>query len=598
MHVYDLLSRTRTSEYLTDSNTYFRFIPTWTRRLQIYTDSGKPTAELDRLGHADFRVGPTWTLTSELDHRLEHADFRIRPTRAPTSELDRLEHADFRTHFLMYGKGMQTWEYSPVYAIRSYAYLLIHALPLKLYQSVFSANKVILFYILRCLFALICAGCEVYFYKGICKHFGGNTGRIYLTVSLLSGGMFFASSAYLPSTFCMYFTCISMGGWYLRQYEVAIFGTAISAILGWPFAGILGVPIAIDIVLRKKKVKFFTAGCIVALALFLVPTVLVDSNYYGKLVITPLNIVLYNVFTDHGPDLYGVEPFSFYFVNGFLNFNVIFILAIFCLPIIVNLPVWLVTLPMYLWIVVFFTRPHKEERFLYPIYPLFSLFGAVAVDHIQKLASYVLPQQSSRHYTEKTSWIAMGICTLFSLMSVSRILAVYHAYHAPLDIYVELNRAAADPKVHTLSTDKSVNLCVGKEWYRYPSSFFLPGDKIPRSLPKPYSSGPDATKIIPTEMNDMNKEEKSRYINVTKCHYLIDLDVPEETKYEPRYSLNTEDWKVLHSVKFLHASRSHRVFRAFYIPFISHHFCTFVDYNLLKTTRTKKVSRSRLNSSR
>ncbi|KAK3092593.1 hypothetical protein FSP39_004758 [Pinctada imbricata] len=83
-------------EYLTDSNTYFRFIPTWTRRLQIYTDSGKPTAELDRLGHADFRVGPTWTPTSELDHRLEDADFRIRPTRTPTSELDRLEHADFR----------------------------------------------------------------------------------------------------------------------------------------------------------------------------------------------------------------------------------------------------------------------------------------------------------------------------------------------------------------------------------------------------------------------------------------------------------------------------------------------------------------------
>ncbi|KAK3092374.1 hypothetical protein FSP39_002122 [Pinctada imbricata] len=39
-----------------------------------------PTAELDRLGHADFRVGPTRTPTSELD-RLEHADFRVRPTR-------------------------------------------------------------------------------------------------------------------------------------------------------------------------------------------------------------------------------------------------------------------------------------------------------------------------------------------------------------------------------------------------------------------------------------------------------------------------------------------------------------------------------------
>ena len=31
----------------------------------------------------------------------------------------------------------------------------------------------------------------------------------------------------------------------------------------------------------------------------------IDSYYYGKLVVAPLNIVLYNVFTPHGPDLYG-----------------------------------------------------------------------------------------------------------------------------------------------------------------------------------------------------------------------------------------------------------------------------------------------------
>lgn len=36
-----------------------------------------------------------------------------------------------------------------------------------------------------------------------------------------------------------------------------------------------------------------------------VPIVVVDSYYYGKLVIAPLNIILYNVFTPHGPDLYG-----------------------------------------------------------------------------------------------------------------------------------------------------------------------------------------------------------------------------------------------------------------------------------------------------
>ena len=39
--------------------------------------------------------------------------------------------------------------------------------------------------------------------------------------------------------------------------------------------------------------------------IFQLPLVQIDQYYYGKLVVAPLNIVLYNVFTEHGPDLYG-----------------------------------------------------------------------------------------------------------------------------------------------------------------------------------------------------------------------------------------------------------------------------------------------------
>ena len=42
----------------------------------------------------------------------------------------------------MFGSGFQTWEYSPKYAIRSYAYLLLHTVPGKLQIQVFEANKV------------------------------------------------------------------------------------------------------------------------------------------------------------------------------------------------------------------------------------------------------------------------------------------------------------------------------------------------------------------------------------------------------------------------------------------------------------------------
>lgn len=51
-----------------------------------------------------------------------------------------------------------------------------------------------------------------------------------------------------------------------------------------------------------------------------VPLVAVDSYFYGKLVIAPLNILLYNVFTPHGPDLYGMFLIIWTFINlNFLN---------------------------------------------------------------------------------------------------------------------------------------------------------------------------------------------------------------------------------------------------------------------------------------
>lgn len=49
----------------------------------------------------------------------------------------------------------------------------------------------------------------------------------------------------------------------------------------------------------------FTFPSVYPVCLPQVPLVALDSFFYGKLVIAPLNILLYNVFTPHGPDLYG-----------------------------------------------------------------------------------------------------------------------------------------------------------------------------------------------------------------------------------------------------------------------------------------------------
>ncbi|KAG7163517.1 Alpha-1-2-mannosyltransferase ALG9-like [Homarus americanus] len=185
-----------------------------------------------------------------------------------------------------------------------------------------------------------------------------------------------------------------------------------------------------------------------------VPMVQIDSQYFGRLVIAPLNIV-------------GVMAY----VVQLPRKNTA-----------TYLPFWLSLSPLYLWLTIFMLQPHKEERFLFPVYPLVCLAGTITI-----------------------------------------------AYHAPLETFMELNRLAAE---EGFPSDRPINVCMGKEWHRFPSSFFLPGlnwnlhfieSEFRGQLPKPYSQEANGTNIIPDNMNDSNEEERSRYIAQTAAGFLRSL---------------------------------------------------------------------------
>ena len=65
-------------------------------------------------------------------------------------------------HQLLYGQGMQTWEYDPKFALRSYFYIIIHLVPGWAYAAFAQPNPMLVFYFLRFLLALVCAFCEVH----------------------------------------------------------------------------------------------------------------------------------------------------------------------------------------------------------------------------------------------------------------------------------------------------------------------------------------------------------------------------------------------------------------------------------------------------
>lgn len=86
---------------------------------------------------------------------------------------------------------------------------------------------------------------------------------------------------------------------------------------------------------RELNLEFQFVQIVIRI-LFQALLIAVDTFFYGKVVFASLNIILYNVFSSHGPDLYGTEGWHFYFINCFLNFNLVFLASLSIIPIMVD----------------------------------------------------------------------------------------------------------------------------------------------------------------------------------------------------------------------------------------------------------------------
>lgn len=235
------------------------------------------------------------------------------------------------------------------------------------------------------------------------------------------------------------------------------------------------------------------------------------------------------------------------------------------------------------------------------------LSGAVTVDILQKLWFRVLCLLKSKHlkiirlstgshYLNSSLFIMVGTIIVSSILGISRIFALYRNYHAPLDLMMELNRFPLEGKLN--SNNIVINVCIGKDWYRYPSSFFLPNNnweirfiqsEFRGILPAAYSELENGTAIIHKHFNDKNREEMSSYFDINRCHFLLDLDFGRETELEPIYSKQTDKWFVVKSLPFLNSENSNTFFRAFYIPFISDLYVSYGKFNLLQTTKISRL---------
>ncbi|KAI1089036.1 glycosyltransferase family 22 protein [Rostrohypoxylon terebratum] len=531
---------------------------------------------------------------------------------APIQDCDETFNYWEPTHYLSHGYGLQTWEYSPDYSIRSWSYVALHAIVGNIRRLLPQSTKVSEFYFIRYILAFVCSLCQVLLFRVISFTLNPRIGLFFLMVTVISPGNFHASTAYLPSSFAMYTTLLGTAAFMNWRGGIktswGIWWFAVGGIVGWPFASALCAPFLIEegifavLALLQDRQRFFEAVIrvsrgIIAALLLLAGDTSINTFFYKKVEVVSWNIVKYNIFSSTGgPDLYGTEPWTFYFRNLAINFNIWFVLALLSLPLFLvqkafsakqhgfqsGIRTIVFLSPFYMWLGIFTIQPHKEERFMYPMYPFVALNAAIGFHIILSAFGNSDPKTLVGKIPARLKLFAVvGVILLSFDIGVARILGVFSAYSAPLKIYKPLGAGVFGQQGVGGRGD---HVCFGKEWYRFPSSYFLPRDmhaKFIRSefrglLPGEFSEARTGFGFwsgtwLPTKgMNDRNEEDMSKYVDIRQCSFLVDTQYPENhdplPPNEPDYIADEEHWDIVKCEPFLDAANTHLLARVLWIP--------------------------------
>ena len=160
---------------------------------------------------------------------------------------------------------------------------------------------------------------------------------------------------------------------------------------------------------------------------------------------------------------------------------------------------------------------------MYPAYPFLALNAAIALHIILSFVGSSDPQGLMSKIPAK---IRLAFVSAFVILAIDagvlRTIGVVSAYRAPLQLYGALRQSGmAKP-------DRTV--CMGKEWYRFPSSYHLPNGmraKFVKSafdglLPGEFNEAQigfgffSGTWLIPPGMNDQNIADPGKYVRMAR----------------------------------------------------------------------------------
>ncbi|XP_042494529.1 dol-P-Man:Man(6)GlcNAc(2)-PP-Dol alpha-1,2-mannosyltransferase [Macadamia integrifolia] len=473
-------------------------------------------------------------------------------------------------HYLLYKSGFQTWEYSSQFALRSYLYVIFHELVAQPASWLFSEEKVRVFYAVRLFLGFISAITEAALVVALSRKYGKRLASYALAMLCLTSGCFFASTSFLPSSFSMYAVSLSSALFLLEKYAMAVSVAAIGVIIGWPFSILVFLPITCYSLMRRFKLVFLSGTAISLTLLGL--SVCIDFYYYGRWTSSVINLLVYNVLGGGESHLYGVEGPFYYLRNGFNNFNFCFVLALLFLGI---LPIakkkyapdlLVVVSPVYIWLIFMSLQPHKEERFLYPIYPLVCVAASAVIESFPDLFRDKYDPNANAFLIKIAKILRPVALSLILCASHSRTFSLIHGYSAPIEIYKHLE--------HHDDAGSGAVVCVGSEWHRFPSSFFIPDyvsevrwidDGFRGLLPLPFNSSLGGTAAALRYFNNKNVASDEQYLrDLEACTFLVELEL--QRPYPSRGS-DMSIWEVAASLPYLDRELSPPMYRSFFIPY-------------------------------
>lgn len=192
-------------------------------------------------------------------------------------------------HYLLNGIGMQTWEYSPTYAIRTYAFII----PFQWFANTlkrFSLDGPGVFLGVRLALATVNAVAQSGFVSHVRYKLGPQTGMLTMAFMLSSPGLFYSMTSFLPSSIAASFVMFAFSAWLEDHFFSAIaYGSVAVLCTGWPFVGLLLLPVGAHMLLaayfRKRHWGDVVALCFSGATIVIsvaAPPFLIDSHMYNK----------------------------------------------------------------------------------------------------------------------------------------------------------------------------------------------------------------------------------------------------------------------------------------------------------------------------